>query len=121
MIWTMTLRCFLTGMELAMGGLVLGEPEEDGAEGDVTDPRRAGGVIFSNVKAGIVHPLVVELKHSLAFPWGFPLTGILSLIPTQRPRAAAAPTSSFTRTGLFNHSLEQLQNFHRIAELPTHF
>ena len=29
-------------------------------------PRRIGGEIFSNVKAGIVHPLVVvELKH----PW----------------------------------------------------
>jgi hypothetical protein len=28
-------------------------------------PRRTGGEIFSKVKTGIVHPLVVELKH----PW----------------------------------------------------
>lgn len=41
----MTPRCFL----LAMGG---------------TGPRLAGGEIFSNVKAGMVHPLFVELKHS---------------------------------------------------------
>src|SRR6187551_2477200 len=27
-------------------------------------PRRTGGEIFSNVKAGIVYPLFVELKHS---------------------------------------------------------
>ena len=31
-------------------------------------PRRTGGEIFSNVKAGIVHPLVVELKHSWNSP-----------------------------------------------------
>jgi hypothetical protein len=41
----MTPRCFL-----AMGG---------------SGPRRIGGEIFSNVKAGIVHPLVIELRH----PW----------------------------------------------------
>jgi hypothetical protein len=27
-------------------------------------PRRTGGEIFSKLKAGIVHPLFVELKHS---------------------------------------------------------
>ena len=32
-------------------------------------PRRTGGEIFSNVKAGIVYPLVVELKHPWNFPW----------------------------------------------------
>ena len=48
-IWTMTPRCFL----FAIGGI---------------GPRRTGGEIFSNVKAGIVYPLVVELKHSWSFP-----------------------------------------------------
>ena len=45
----MTPRCFLT---MAMR----------------TGPRRTGGDIFSNVKAGIVYPLVVELKHSWSSP-----------------------------------------------------
>ena len=27
-----------------------------------------GGEIFSNIKAGIVHPLVVELRHPKHFP-----------------------------------------------------
>src|SRR3989440_3705790 len=40
----MTPRCFF-----AIGGI---------------GPRRIGGEIFSNVKTGIVYPLVVELKHS---------------------------------------------------------
>jgi hypothetical protein len=31
---------------------------------DGIGPRRTGGEIFSNVKAGIVYPLFVELKHS---------------------------------------------------------
>ena len=48
-IWTMTPRCFL----FAIGGI---------------GPRRTGGEIFSNVKAGIVYPLVVELKHSWNSP-----------------------------------------------------
>ena len=48
-IWTMTPRCFL-----AIGGI---------------GPRRTGGEIFSNLKAGIVYPLFVELKHS----WNSPL------------------------------------------------
>ncbi len=30
--------------------------------------RRAGGEIFSNVNAGIVCPLVVEMNHLLEFP-----------------------------------------------------
>src|SRR5260370_3561307 len=47
-ILTMTPRCFL-----AIGG---------------SGPRRTGGEIFSNVKAGIVYPLGAELKH----PWNFP-------------------------------------------------
>ena len=35
---------------------------------DGIGPRRAGGEIFSNVKAGMVYPLVVELKHSWNSP-----------------------------------------------------
>ncbi len=31
-------------------------------------PRRIGGEIFSNVKTGIVYPLVAELKHSWNSP-----------------------------------------------------
>jgi hypothetical protein len=31
-------------------------------------PRFSGGEIFSNVKAGMVHPLFVELKHSWSPP-----------------------------------------------------
>ena len=50
-ILTMTPRCFLT-----IGG---------------SGPRRIGGEIFSNVKTGIVYPLVAELKH----PWNFPRSG----------------------------------------------
>src|ERR1700675_4932820 len=49
-IWTMTPRCFFS-----MGGI---------------GPRRTGGEIFSNVKAGIVYPLFVELRHS----WNSPVS-----------------------------------------------
>jgi hypothetical protein len=49
-IWTITPGCFLVTDVAAAGA------------GGV------GGDIFSNEKAGIVHPLVVELKHSLASP-----------------------------------------------------
>ena len=35
---------------------------------DGIGPRRTGGEIFSKVKAGIVYPLVVELKHSWNLP-----------------------------------------------------
>ncbi len=65
MIWTMTLR-LTVGAVLPLDGeegLAMDELEVDGV-----DPRPAGGVIFSNVKAGMVHPLVVELKHSLGSP-----------------------------------------------------
>ena len=48
-IWTMTPRCFL----FAIGGI---------------GPLSTGGEIFSNVKAGIVYPLVVEMKHSWKSP-----------------------------------------------------
>ncbi|GCC46449.1 hypothetical protein chiPu_0030348 [Chiloscyllium punctatum] len=47
-IWTMTPRCFCS----------------IGAIG----PRRTGGEIFSNVNAGIVHLLTVELRHSWTLP-----------------------------------------------------
>ncbi|MDB5638716.1 MAG: hypothetical protein JWP51_3624 [Bradyrhizobium sp.] len=59
----MTPRCFL-----AIGGI---------------GPRRIGGEIFSNVKAGIVHPLVVELKHPLDFPRI--LADVLLLAVNRRP------------------------------------
>src|SRR6266850_41721 len=62
-IWTMTPRCFLT-----IGGI---------------GPRRVGGDIFSNVKTGIVYPLVVELKHSWISPEllldGLPVTANRSI------------------------------------------
>ena len=48
-ICTMTPRCFL----FAIGGI---------------GPLSTGGEIFSNVKAGIVYPLVVEMKHSWKSP-----------------------------------------------------
>ena len=51
----MTPRCFFT-----MGG---------------SGPRRTGGEIFSNVKEGIVYPLVIELKHPWLSP-GFPINGL---------------------------------------------
>ena len=35
---------------------------------EVAVARRAGGEIFSNVNAGIVCPLVVEMNHLLEFP-----------------------------------------------------
>ena len=47
-IWTMTPRCFVS----------------IGAIG----PRRTGGEIFSNVKAGTVYPLAVELRHPERLP-----------------------------------------------------
>ena len=30
---------------------------------------RIGDEIFSNVKAGMVHPLFIELKHGVEFSW----------------------------------------------------
>jgi hypothetical protein len=49
-IWTITPGCFLVT-----------EVAATGAPG-------AGGDIFSNEKAGMVHPLVVELRHSRTSP-----------------------------------------------------
>jgi hypothetical protein len=49
-IWTITPRCFFATDSAGMGV---------GAE-----LRAIGGDIFSNVKAGMVCPLIVELKHS---------------------------------------------------------
>ena len=56
-IWTMTPRCFL----FAIGGI---------------GPLSTGGEIFSNVKAGIVYPLVVEMKHSWNSPLQKPVNGM---------------------------------------------
>src|SRR5882757_5976248 len=56
-IWTMTPRCFL----LAIGGI---------------GPRWVGGEIFSNVKAGIVYHLFVELKHSWNSPRSHHMNGL---------------------------------------------
>src|SRR5258705_911171 len=70
-ILTMTPRCFL-----AIGG---------------SGPRRIGGEIFSNVKAGIVYPLGAELKH----PWNFPRS------PCNKRRSAQSVPPAF----LFEHHL----------------
>src|SRR5882757_3327036 len=56
-IWTMTPRCFL----FAIGGI---------------GPLSTGGEIFSNVKAGIVYPLFVELKHSWNSPRSHHMNGL---------------------------------------------
>src|SRR5258708_40311720 len=77
-IWTMTPRCFLT-----IGGI---------------GPRRIGGDIFSNVKAGIVHPLGTELKHPRTFPR-------ISL--EQSPAPASVP-HRLARMRNFKHTLCQL-------------
>jgi hypothetical protein len=77
-IWTMTPCCFLT----------------TGAIG----PRRIGGEIFSNVKAGIVYPLGIELKH----PWTF---SPISL--EQSPTPASVP-HRLARMKNFKHTLCQL-------------
>jgi hypothetical protein len=58
-IWTMTPRCFL-----AMGEM---------------GPRRTGGDIFSKLNAGIVYPLVAELKHS----WNSPRYRWMNCLPQQ--------------------------------------
>ena len=56
----MTPRCFL-----AVEGP---DPElEDPLPTDETGPP-AGGEIFSNIKAGMVHPIIVELRHSWHSP-----------------------------------------------------
>jgi hypothetical protein len=52
-IWKMTPGCFLTTDVAATGTIGV---------------RATGGDIFSNEKAGMVHPLVVELKHSRSSP-----------------------------------------------------
>jgi hypothetical protein len=74
----MTPRCFLT-----MGGI---------------GPRRIGGEIFSNVKTGMVHPLVVELKHS----WNSPLISLDGLLVTQ------TDPSRLTLAKQFKHNLCQI-------------
>ena len=55
---------------------VAGEHPPGGCPGGpvrlVIGPRRTGGEIFSNVNAGIVYPLVVELRH----PWISPLSSL---------------------------------------------
>jgi hypothetical protein len=48
------------------------------------EPRRTREEIFSNVKAGIVNPLVVELKHSWNFPRGYR--------SSERPISAIVPS-----------------------------
>src|SRR5882757_7836950 len=78
-IWTMTPRCFLT-----IGG---------------SGPRRTGGEIFSNVKAGIVYPLVLELKHSWNSP-SYPLKNCL--------RREAVP-SRLTQAQQFKHNPCQIK------------
>jgi hypothetical protein len=70
-------------------------------------PRRTGGDIFSNVNAGTVVPLFVELKHS----WKFPQISLAQLrvtaIVPSRPKAGE----------LFKHVLCQIcDNPRRIAD-----
>src|SRR5260370_32686363 len=57
-IWTITPRCFFSMVGIG--------------------PRRTGGKIFSNVKAGIVHPLFVELRHSWISPGHRRMNDLLS-------------------------------------------
>src|SRR5258707_11232988 len=95
-ILTMTPRCFL-----AIGG---------------SGPRRTGGEIFSNVKAGIVYPLVVELKH----PWISPdLAGTSTdhgdlfhpLLPEHD--LFGEPLSTFP-----DHALARMKSFkHRLCQM----
>ena len=74
----MTPRCFL-----AIGGI---------------GPRRSGGDSFSNVKAGIVYPLVVELKHS----WNSPRFRWMNRLWQQ------IVPSRLTQVELFKHKLCQI-------------
>lgn len=60
-------------------------------------PRRSGGEIFSNVNAGMVCPLVVELKHLLVFPC-YPDAG-------REPH----PWSTQREWNVFKHSLCQMR------------
>jgi hypothetical protein len=57
-------------------------------------PRRAGGGIFSNVKAGMLSPLFVELEHSRHFPHSGPMKSIVK-------KAAIG----LTRLTFFKHNL----------------
>jgi hypothetical protein len=43
-------------------------PRRTGVEVGPAVSTWAGGAIFSNVNAGMVHPLIVELAHPQAFP-----------------------------------------------------
>jgi hypothetical protein len=61
------------------------------------EPRRTREEIFSNVKAGMMNPLVVELKHSWNFPRGYrsnerPITAI---VPSRLFAGAAIQAQSF--------------------------
>src|SRR4051812_31378306 len=88
-IWTISPRCFFT-----IGGI---------------GPRRTGGDIFSNVNAGIVHPLFIELKHS----WNSP-----DLVRTTADDSYRSIRSNPGE--LFKHVLCQIcDNPRRIAELST--
>jgi hypothetical protein len=106
MIWTMRLRLTVEG------ALPLEEEEgleTEGLEGDGIDPRRTGGVIFSKVKAGMVYPLVVELKHSLDFPGGDSLPD----------RAGTPACDSRPAIQLYADGIIQAQ-FGAIAKLSSH-
>mgnify|MGYP006866168402 CR=1 FL=1 len=72
-------------------------------------PRVVGGEIFSNVKAGMVHPLFVELKHS----WSLP--GILS-----RTACTAKPFHPTSADGYSEaRIMPNCGRYRRIARLPT--
>jgi hypothetical protein len=79
-----------------------------------TGPRRTcgdilPGDIFSNVKAGIVYPLVVELKHL----WNFSRTRQVNCLCQQ------TVPSHLMQMELFKHNLCQIEAIGvRIADFP---
>jgi hypothetical protein len=83
-IWTMTPGCFRTTAVAATG-----------AGG-------AGGAIFSNEKAGMVHPLVVELKHSRTS------SGILSKRPAVQRLAMQIVFPCLMQKRKLEHNLCQI-------------
>src|SRR5438270_5410 len=83
-IWTITPRCFFS-----TGG---------------SGPRRTGGGIFSNVNAGIVCPLVIELKHPLKHP------GVPFVVSFVTPERSAVRGHSFRPFGaVHNPSMDHAE------------
>src|SRR3984885_200340 len=73
-------------------------------------PRGCSGDIFSNVKAGIVYPLIIELKHVRKFS------------RTRQVNCLCQQTVPFrlTQMQLFKHNLCQIEaNGVRVADFPS--